>query len=274
MVTQKIVTRLSNAALPPVRMVSGDVGREIQLEIYAADESETPINLETYRASITIIKPDNTFVIQDFINDTVELPQQAGAVTGHGYYQIKIYTSGERQIYTGQGAFIVDDEILSDEMIESIAEVNGYQFPDDFLTDYDLREYVTKYELEDAIAGIIEDDETAANSTWSSAKINDALSNVGAYSTDERIVGKWIDGKNIYEKTFVLPSEITLSVNQWNSITGVLLAGVETPIDVEIRGSRGTSAANVDFLDSPVSIWGTTGTEKVKSITFRYTKSE
>ena len=274
MVTQKIVTRLSNDVLPPVRMVSGDVGREIQLEIYASDDSETPIDLETYYASITIIKPDNTFVIKDFDNDTVELPEQAGAVTGHGYYQIKIYTTGDHQIYTGQGAFIVDDDILSEETIESVAEVNGYKFPDDFLTEADLREYVTKYELEDALAGIIDDDTTDYNSTWSSYKINEALSSVGKnYSTEERIVGKWIDGKNIYEKTFVLPSEITLTINQWNSITGVSLSGVDTPIDVEIRSSRGTSAANVDFIDSPVSVWGTSGTEKVKSLTFRYTKS-
>ena len=175
MVTQKIVTRLSNDVLPPVRMVSGDVGREIQLEIYANDESLAPIDLETYSARITIIKPDNTFVIKDFDNDKVELPEQAGAVTGHGYYQIKIYTAGDHKIYTGQGPFIVDDDVLSKEMIESVAEVNGYEFPDDFLTDTDLREYVTKYELEDALAGIIDDDTTDYNSTWSSAKISDAL---------------------------------------------------------------------------------------------------
>ena len=178
MVTQKITTRLSNDVLPPVRMVSGDVGREIQLEIYANDESLAPIDLETYSARITIIKPDKTFVIQDFDNDKVELPEQAGAVTGHGYYQIKIYTAGDHQIYTGQGPFIVDDDVLSEEMIESVAEVNGYEFPDDFLTDADLREYVTKYELEDALAGIIDDDTTDYNSTWSSAKISEALSSV------------------------------------------------------------------------------------------------
>lgn len=204
MVTQKIVTRLSNDVLPPVRMVSGDVGREIQLEIYDSDESTTPIDLETYYASITIIKPDNTFVIKDFDNDKVELPEQAGAVTGHGYYQIKVYTSGERQIYTGQGPFIVDDDILSEEMIESVAEVNGYKFPDDFLTEADMREYVTKYELEDALAGIIDDDTTDYNSTWSSAKISDALSTTGtSYSTDERTIGKWVDGSDLKEKTYV-----------------------------------------------------------------------
>ena len=99
-----------------------------------------------------------------------------------------------------------EEYILSEEMIESIAEVNGYKFPDDFLTDADLREYVTKYELEDALAGIIDDDTTDYNSTWSSYKINEALSNVGtSYSTEEKIVGKWIDGtKDVYEKTFVI----------------------------------------------------------------------
>ena len=157
MVTQKITTRLSNAALPPIRMVSGDVGREIQLEIYATEESTTPINLETYLASITIIKPDNTFVIQDFVNDTVELPQQAGAVTGHGYYQIKIFTSGERQIYTGQGAFIVDDDILNESIIESVALVNGYVFPDDFLTDVDLDDYAKKTWVTAYVTGLLLD---------------------------------------------------------------------------------------------------------------------
>lgn len=214
MVTQKIITRLSNDVLPPVRMVCGDIGREIRLEIYASDESTVPIDLETYYASITIIKPDNTFVIQDFDADKVELPQQAGAVTGHGYYQIKIYTAGDHQIYTGQGPFIVDDVILSDELIESIAEVNGYNFPDDFLTEYDLREYVTKHELEDAIAGIIDDDTTDYNSTWSSAKISDALSSVGTvYSTTERVVGEWIDGSDVYEKTYKL--ENVGAVSDW-----------------------------------------------------------
>lgn len=204
MVTQKIVSRLSNDALPPVRMVSGDVGREIQLEIYASEESITPIDLETYLASITIIKPDSTFVIADFDADKVELPEQAGAVTGHGYYQIKIYTTGDHQIYTGQGPFIVDDDILSEETIESVAEVNGYKFPDDFLTNADLREYVTKYELEDALAGIIDDDTTDYSSTWSSYKINEALANIGtSYSTSERTIGKWVDGSDLKEKTYI-----------------------------------------------------------------------
>lgn len=232
MVTQKIVTRLSNGVLPPVRMISGDVGREIQLEIYASEESTTPIDLESYLASITIIKPDHTFVIQNFTRDTVELPEQAGAVTGHGYYQIKIYTAGDHQIYTAQGAFIVDDDILTEETIESIAEVNGYKFPDDFLTSDDLRDYVTKYELEDALAGIIDDDTTDYNSTWSSHKITEALSNVGTtYSTTEHVVGKWIDGTtDVYEKTIV--SEFTNHAENYTLDLSQMGGNAILPIDI------------------------------------------
>lgn len=98
-------------------------------------------------------------------------------------------------------------------------------------------------------------------------------SSLHVYSTEEKVVGKWIDNKNVYEKTFILNTEITLTVNQWNSITGVTLSSVDTPVNAEIRNSRGITFANIDFLDSPVSIWGQNGNEKVKSITFRYTKS-
>lgn len=286
MVTQKIVTRLSNDELPPVRMVSGDVGREIQLEIYANDESSEPINLETYFASITIIKPDNTFVIQDFDADKVELPEQAGAVTGHGYYQIKIYTTGDHQIYTGQGAFIVDDDILSEEMIESVAEVNGYKFPEDFLTDADLREYVTKYELEDALAGIIDDDTTDLGSTWSSYKINEALSNVGtSYSTEERIVGKWIDGTtDVYEKTYVItPSGVPSDWTAFDTINIATLVNIDGFTAFEASGESAYTSLFDSYYGCRISYnprigrgqlcyyFSSADVEKI-TVTIRYTK--
>lgn len=167
MVTQEIETWLNNPDLPEIEMVCGDVGREIRLTIKAREDSENPIDLENYHADIIIIKPDNTFVIETFDNNTVELPETAGAVSGLGYYQIKVYTDGTHQIYTGQGSFKVDDYILNDSVIESVAEVNGSIFPDDFAT----IEYV-----DDAISGlsadVIDDDIVSASKTWSSQKIS------------------------------------------------------------------------------------------------------
>ena len=39
------------------------------------------------------------------------------------------------------------------------------------------------------------------------------------YSTDERIVGGWIDGSPIYEKTFDLGSDTDISYNSWTETT-------------------------------------------------------
>ena len=134
MVTQKLTIRLDESELPEIRMVSGDIGREIQIEVYAREDSVNPIDLETYSAEITLIKPDNTFIMDNFTNDKYELPEQAGAVSGSGYYQIKIFTAGDHQIYTGQGPFLVDDMILSDDVIESSSIAFGDCFPEDFAT--------------------------------------------------------------------------------------------------------------------------------------------
>lgn len=219
----KIVANLQDGVLPDIKIVAGDNGVEIQLEMYSMPDSKTPIDLETYYADLIIIKPDNTFTITTFDNDTVEIPEQAGAVSGRGFYQIKIYTSGDHKIYTGQGNFIVDDYILNDRILESISEVNGLVFPDDFLTSADLSNYATKDYVVTQVDSLIEDDFTSYIQTWSSAKIQSELNNVKhSYSTTEQIVGKWIDNSNIYEKTYhitiddnnnhVLDAELTNSV--------------------------------------------------------------
>lgn len=39
------------------------------------------------------------------------------------------------------------------------------------------------------------------------------------YSTTERVCGKWIDGRNIYENVVVLSEPITIVKNTWNEAT-------------------------------------------------------
>lgn len=153
MVTQKLTIRLDETELPEIRMVSGDIGREIQIEVYAREDSENPINLESYSAEITLIKPDNTFIMDNFTIDKYELPEQAGAVSGKGYYQIKIFTAGTHQIYTGQGPFLVDDMILSDDVIESSSIAFGDRFPEDFATKTWVDEEIAHAELGTYVEG-------------------------------------------------------------------------------------------------------------------------
>ena len=35
------------------------------------------------------------------------------------------------------------------------------------------------------------------------------------YSTDEKMIGRWIDGKPIYQKVFLFPSSVTIPSNSW-----------------------------------------------------------
>jgi hypothetical protein len=140
-----------------------DVGREIKFILYKDELLTDPIDLSDYTVVITVIKPDNNFVIENFVGDTVTITDQMEVVTGTGYYCVHV-TKDNETIYTGQGEFIIDDVLISDEELESISEVNGLRFPDDFLT------------VDDHVA-VIDDDVTSTDKTWSSSKISYEIDN-------------------------------------------------------------------------------------------------
>lgn len=138
-----------------------DVGREIKFILYKDELLSEPIDLTDYTVVITVIKPDNNFVIQNFNGDTVTITDQMEVVTGTGYYCVHV-TKGTETIYTGQGEFVVDDVLISDEELESISEVNGLHFPDDFLTI-------------DSPVAVIDDAVVTNNKAWSSSRIINAI---------------------------------------------------------------------------------------------------
>lgn len=163
------------------------------------------IDSENINAKFRIVKPDNTFVIQDaslyLPSDpsifVVTLPAAATQIAGLGYYDLRIgdHESGDYFLYSAGGRFIVDDDMITDEMIESVASVNGLVFPDDFMTSADLEDYATKEYVNEAIAEI--------------------PSPLHEYSTSEKIVGTWVDGKPIYEKTINIGA--LSKSNSWQS---------------------------------------------------------
>ena len=107
--------------------------------------------------------------------------------------------------------------------------------------------------------------DTAGSGTWTPQGVPAVH-----YSTDEKVVGTWIDGSTIYEKTFNLQSEISINTSNWTSL-GVSLSGVSVPISTEARSSRAiNSSVVVDVFDSPMTA---KGLDKIKSLTIRYTKS-
>lgn len=60
------------------------------------------------------------------------------------------------------------------------------------------------------------------------------------YSTDEHIVGTWIDGKTLYEKTFDFSSNpIVLTPNQWVDSTVPSSINIDTLVNHELRTDAG-----------------------------------
>ena len=212
MIAAKIRLDLNGKKGPDIwARIGEDATRQVVMKPgFYNDEGEFEqlvIDAENVFAKFRVAKPDGTFVIYDaslYLPNTnpaefvVTLTEEMSQVKGVGYYDLRI-GDGETPdtfLYSASGRFIVDDDMITDEMIESVASVNGYVFPDDFLTSEDLGDYVTDSELADVL------DDYA-----SKEYVNDAIAaieTIHVYRTIEKVVAKWIDGKDIYEKSFAV----------------------------------------------------------------------
>ena len=98
------------------------------------------------------------------------------------------------------------------------------------------------------------------------------------YSEDEREVGVWVDGKPLYEKTFVLTSSLTISTDWIN--TGFYISDAEKIISCEAiridsRGSWCLHAGISPTQQIQLSVYGMTTItlSEGSSITLQYTKT-
>lgn len=212
-------------------------GEEMRQYIFKPD-----IDVSGLSCLLQIAKTDGTFTENGVEVHTdpdtgectlvITIPQQATVVKGLNRYSICVYGPIEGEdhlLYSAEGPLWVDDDLITDEMIASVAEVNGVVFPQDFLTVdnlVDIVNYVIAEIIKDDttsetttwssqkinselsnISNIIDDDDISTDSTWSSQKINSELLSIGhIYSTLEMSFGSWIDGKTVYERTFVIPN--------------------------------------------------------------------
>ena len=94
-------------------------------------------------------------------------------------------------------------------------------------------------------------------------ELNTKILPVGTYSTDEIVVGKWLDGRDIYRKMFPVETAITLASGLWTDLTGVDNTGMDTVLGVTIF-QYDTS----EFVCS-MPVGGYKGTTVVKALSFR-----
>lgn len=93
------------------------------------------------------------------------------------------------------------------------------------------------------------------------------------YSEDEQVVGTWIDGSTVYEKTFIF-SGITIPKETWTTVANVSTLNIDRLVSVFGNGSGASQVASVNAFNDSGNLkvflsfaWGMT------SITIRYTKS-
>lgn len=101
------------------------------------------------------------------------------------------------------------------------------------------------------------------------------------YSTNEQIVGTWLHGETIYEKTFDLGSNIEISYNSWTTLNGAQLNELGGIVSAE--GATETLGTYTPFIatyttqNQNIYIQLQTPRNSVRStvrfLTLRYTKS-
>lgn len=166
---------LTQKQLDPILFRTEETGREIEFTLL--DPDGTAYDLTDYELKFTMLKPDGNVIYQDLSGGVLTQTEQMTTARGIGYYAIRV-SDHDTLIYTGQGKVVIDDHVITDETLNSISEVDGLTFPDDFLT------------VEDHVA-VIDDTVTTTEKTWSSSKISDEIENVSV------VVSKTAEGNPI-----------------------------------------------------------------------------
>lgn len=97
------------------------------------------------------------------------------------------------------------------------------------------------------------------------------------YSEEEHIIGTWIDDSDIYEKTWVLEEELTITPNTWtNTSIEVAEFGIDKIIGISVLNESGSCfnyiSANTD--QTYVQVLQTRNNNiAVQYITIQYTKT-
>lgn len=154
--TAEITFNLNEMKLPTIICRNEETGRQIQFTL--VDDSGDPITLpNTATFTFMMIKPDGNIFESSIPSGLLTISDQLTASGGLGHYAIKI-TDTDTLIYSGQGGILIDDHLITDDTIDSISEIYGLHFPDDFLTIY-------------SSVAVLDDRTTSTLSTWSSSKI-------------------------------------------------------------------------------------------------------
>lgn len=99
------------------------------------------------------------------------------------------------------------------------------------------------------------------------------------YSTDEKVVGKWTDGRPIYEKSWDFDSYIIINTNAITSLAskGVVLSNVDffvNAILISKVDKRVCNTFTVGYFSGNIGVYNPTNAdEAIDKVVLQYTKT-
>lgn len=246
--SQNIVVDIGIEKSDPIHYVQGEKGRGISFDIINSLITNEPVDISGYTATIHILKSDGNFTIENMTIDSEHsrayytLTENDCAVGGNGIYDISLSKNNEL-IYTSHGLYCGDNRAVSDDVVNSVSVAYGVTFPEGFqekliagdgihITDNVISATGESYTAGDGI-NITENNEitltnavieqllkidTKQNALTAGDNItieNNVISadTLDYYSTDDIIIGKWVDGRNIYRRVIGNGSPIQTGVD-------------------------------------------------------------
>ena len=94
---------------------------------------------------------------------------------------------------------------------------------------YGLRFIVKATDYTTVQEDVLDDSKATTGNVWSASKVKSEIENKHKYSTEEKVIGEWIDGKPIYRKVFTDPN------NSWNTNDNIIgsITNFKEPISIK-----------------------------------------
>lgn len=281
-------------------------GEEMRQYIFKPD-----IDVSGLSCLLQIAKPDGTFTENGVEVHTdpdtgectlvITIPTQATVVKGLAKYSICCYGEVETEthlLYSAEGPLWVDDDLITEEMIESVAEVNRYTFPQDFVT-IDMLSDIIPEALPAEYGFYLRASLDNGDPEWApidmpypgygpsdagkSLTVNADGTNVEwkkvqhVYSTQEQVLGKWIDGTTVYERVIEYDTPFTIANDTWYTSTESY-PGINKVINAWIINTDGAIYNGIIVLiqNDKLVIGNQTKTQPISNLKYvilRYTKT-
>lgn len=265
MVVRKILEKTLQSGQTTITFTDSELPNSL-IRVYSDDPDLMPVTMSMSGTTLTITyesQGSNKGIAVEMVKSGLEIVDNLTS------------TDDEAALSAKQGKVLKDlvDNIIPIRSLTALDDVLVTNLTDGDILKYDAEAEVFKnYLMPDIpvylgdLGDIVLDTVTAGQvltyngAYWTNEDPTGGGSN-SDYSTDEKAVGTWIDNRTVYQKSFVITTQVNV-ITTWTDIGIVLDSDVETIVFAEV--SRSTAYAPLECEVVP-------STKHVRSVSYRST---